>query len=158
MKVSCIVVALAIGIAGCSTQPNGEAPPQSTAQREAQINLATQAVKAGDFKHAEKLMGDYMYRDKQGELRFKPLGISSESEQEAVDTVALMLWDTGRDATLESFSRRHLSGYERDVMLCRLAERGAVYERAYNCWNDLGDVDRARRSIRTESALRILKD
>jgi len=69
-----------------------------------------------------------------------------------------MLWDTGRDASLEQFAKRYLSGYERDVMLCRLAERNAVYEKAYNCWNDLGDVDRARRTVRTESALRILKD
>lgn len=85
-------------------------------------------------------------------------GISSAARQQAIDTVALVLWETGRDASLEQFSKRYLGGYEREVMLCRLAERNAVYEKAYNCWNELGDVDRARRSVRTESALRILKD
>lgn len=86
------------------------------------------------------------------------MGVSSDAKKKAVDTVALMLWDTGRDGTLESFAKRYLSSYERNVMLCRLAERNAIYEKAYNCWNELGDVDRARRTVRTESALRILKD
>lgn len=157
-KIACIAAMIAIGIAGCSTQPFGSMPPQTKQQREAQIQTANLAVQGGNFAQAEKLMGAYMYRDKNGELRFKSLGVSSESNQLAVDTVALMLWNTGRDATLENYAKRYLSGYEKDVMLCRLAERNAVYEDAYNCWNALGDVDRARRTVRTESALRILKD
>nr|WP_192963245.1 hypothetical protein [Pseudomonas fluorescens]CEK42025.1 hypothetical protein PQBR57_0072 [Pseudomonas fluorescens SBW25] len=157
MKLSCIAIVLAIGVVGCTTQPVA-APPQTKAQRESQIDVAAQAVKAGSFDSAEKLLAPYLYRDKDGELHFRSLGVSSDAEKKAVDTVALMLWDTGRDATLESFAKHYLDGYERDVMMCRLAERNAVYEKAYNCWNDLGDVDRARRSVRTESALRILKD
>ena len=157
MKLSCLAAVLAIAIVGCSTQPIGALPPQSGAQREAQIQVAAQAVIAGNFEHAEKLLAGYLYRDESGDLVFKSLGVSSESHRLAVDTVALMLWDTGRDSTLEGFAKRYLSGYEREVMLCRLAERNAVYEQAYNCWNDLGDIDRARRSVRTESALRIFK-
>lgn len=158
MKLSCIAIVLAIGVVGCTTQPVAAPPTQTKAQREGQIEVAAQAVKGGSFDNAEKLLAPYLYRDKDGELRFRSLGVSSDAEKKAIDTVALMLWDTGRDATLESFAKRYLDGYERDVMLCRLAERNAVYEKAYNCWNDLGDLDRARRSVRTESALRILKD
>lgn len=158
MRRTCIAVALAVGVAGCSAQPFGFMQSKSKSQREAQLEMAAQAVKVGNFDHAEKLLASYMYRDKDGELRFRSLGVSSDLEQRTVDSVALMLWDTGRDATLEQYAKRYLSGYEREVMLCRLAERNAVYEQAYNCWNDLGDVDRARRTVRTESALRILKD
>jgi len=158
MRLSCIALALAIGIAGCSTQPADPPLPPTKAQREAQIELAAQAVMTGKFELAENLLARYLYRNQSGELLFRSIGVSSESQRKAIDTVALMLWDTGRDASLEQFAKRYLSGYERDVMLCRLAERNAVYEKAYNCWNDLGDVDRARRTVRTESALRILKD
>ncbi|NVL48611.1 hypothetical protein F2S72_01195 [Pseudomonas syringae pv. actinidiae] len=158
MKLSCIAIVLAVGVVGCTTQPVAAPPQQTTGQREAQIEVAAQAVRGGSFDSAEKLLAPYLFRDKEGELRLRSLGVSSESEKKAVDTVTLMLWDTGRDATLEAFAKRYLSGYEREVMLCRLAERNAVYEKAYNCWNDLGDVDRARRTVRTESALRILKD
>ncbi|MCF5371297.1 hypothetical protein [Pseudomonas syringae] len=158
MKLSCIVLMLALGVGGCSTQPGATLPDQTQTQREIQILNASHAVNSGSFDKAEKLMGDYLFRDGAGELRFKSLNVSSEVEKQAVDTVALLLWDTKRDATLISFSNRYLSGYEREVMLCRVAERGADYEKAYNCWNDLGDVDRARRTIKTESALRVLKD
>lgn len=158
MRLSCLAVVLAIGVGGCTAQPFGALPAQSKSDREAQILSASQAVKTGKFEQAEKLLAGYMYRDATGELRFKSLGVSSDVEKQAVETVSLMLWDTGRDSTLERFAKRYLSGYERDVMLCRLAERSAIYEKAYNCWNDLGDVDRARRTVRTESALRILKD
>ena len=158
MRLSCLAVVLAIGVGGCTAQPFGALPAQSKTDREAQIISASQAVKTGNFEVAEQLLAGYMYRDATGELLFKSLSVSSDVEKQAVETVSLMLWDTGRDATLERFSKRYLSGYERDVMLCRLAERSAIYEKAYNCWNDLGDVDRARRTVRTESALRILKD
>lgn len=158
MRQVSMAVLFAIAVAGCSAHTGGEMPKQSKSQREAQIELAAQAVKAGNFEHAERLLGSYMYRTPDGELLFKSLGVSSDVEKKAVDTVALLLWDTGRDGTLEVFSKRYLRGYERDSMLCRLAERDGVYEQAYNCWNDLGDVDRARRVTRTESALRVLKD
>jgi hypothetical protein len=158
MRLSFIAAMLAISVAGCSTQQIGALPEQSRADREAQILGASLAVKAGNFEQAEHMLAGYMYRDEIGELRFKSLSVSSDTEKQAIDTVSLMLWDTGRDATLEPFAKRYLSGYDRDVMLCRLAERNAVYEKAYNCWNELGDIDRARRTVRTESALRILKD
>ena len=157
MKLGCIAIVLAIGVVGCTSQPFAAPPVQTREQREAQIDVAFQSVKGGRFDSAEKLLAPYMYRDKKGELRFRSLGVSTDAKKKAVDTVALMLWDTGRDGTLESFAKRYLGGYERDVMLCRLSERNAVYEKAYNCWNELGDVDRARRTVRTESALRILK-
>ncbi|KQW19951.1 MULTISPECIES: hypothetical protein [Pseudomonas] len=158
MRLSWVVLAISLGIVGCTTQPPGVPLPPTREQREAQIEVAAQAVKTGKFEQAEQLLSRYLYRSPDGELLFRSMGVGSDAEQMAIDTVALMLWETGRDASLESFSKRYLSGYERDVMLCRLAERNAVYEKAYNCWNDLGDVDRARRTVRTESALRILKD
>lgn len=158
MSRSCVALLLALAVSGCASQAGGGMPNQTKPQREAQIELAAHAVKSGNFEYAERLLGPYMYRSQQGELLFKPLGVSSGVEKKAIDTVALMLWDTGRDMSLEKFAGRYMSGYERDVMLCRLAERNAIYERAYACWNDLGDIDRARRVTRTESALRILKD
>ena len=100
----------------------------------------------------------FMYRDADGELRFKAVSLTSQGRKEAIDTVTMLLWETGRDASLEGFATRYLNGYEKDVMLCRLAERNALYEQSYHCWNDLGDIDRARRSVRTESAIRILRD
>jgi len=158
MRLSCLALTIILGIYGCSAQPPGEPLPPTKEQREAQIDLAAQAVKGGNFDQAEQLLSRYLYRNQDGELLFRSIGVGSRAEKKAIDTVALMLWDTGRDASLEQFTKRYLSGYEREVMLCRLAERNAVYEEAYNCWNDLGDVDRARRAVRTESALRILKD
>lgn len=156
MRQAFLVAALGLSIAGCSSLPS-EAP-QSKVDREAQIQTAAHAVSTGNFEMAEKLMAVYLYRDKKGDLKFRSLGVSSDAQKKATDTVALLLWQTGRDASLARFADRYLDGYERDVMHCRIAERNAVFEEAYNCWNDLGDVDRARRSVRIESALRILKD
>lgn len=149
-----------VALGGCIStgQAYAPVPAQSKGERAAQISSAAQAVKLGNYEHAEKLMADYMYRDQSGELLFKSTSFTAESRKQAVDTVALLLWETGRNESLEHFASRYLSGYERSSMLCRVAERGAVYEKAYNCWNELGDVDRARRVIKTESALRILKD
>lgn len=131
---------------------------QSVSERTAQFEAAAAAVKVGNYDAAERLMADYMYRDKEGGLRFKRVILTSETRKQAIDTVAYLLWETGRDASLEKFAKRYLHSPEREVMLCRLAERNAVLEQAYQCWNDLGEEDRARRVIRTEAALRILKD
>ena len=149
---------IALGLTGCVTEPAGSPLPATSAQREAQVELAGQEAMRGRYKQAELLLAPYLYRSPEGDLMLRSTGIRSTAQRKAIDTVALLLWETGRDASLEQFSKHYLSGYERDVMLCRLAERNAVYEKAYNCWNDLGDVDRARRSVRTESALRILTD
>lgn len=148
----------ALALSACAGFSAPDLPNQTDAQREAQIKAAEIAVTTGNFASAEKLMAPYLYRDATGELVMHYLGVSSDANKSAVDTVALLLWDTGRDATLESFAKRYLRGYERQVMLCRLAERQASYDKAYSCWNGEGDVDRARRVIRTESALKILSD
>lgn len=149
--------ALVLALSGCATDV-ATAPPQTKSERTAQVQAAAQAVRLGNFEHAERLLADYMYRDKEGGLRFKSMTLSSEARKQATDAVALLLWETGRDASLEKFAQRYLRGYERGVMLCRLAERNARYEQAYQCWNRLGDLDRARRVVKTEAALRILKD
>lgn len=158
MRIRLLGLFIALGLTGCVTEPDGSPLPASSAQREAQVDLAGQEAMRGRYKQAEQLLAPYLYRSAEGDLMLRSTGISSAAQQKAIDTVALLLWETGRDASLEQFSKRYLGGYEREVMLCRLAERNAVYEKAYNCWNDLGDVDRARRSVRTESALRILKE
>lgn len=150
-------IAMVLALSGCATDVV-TALPQTKSERTAQVQAAAQAVRLGNFEHAERLLADYMYRDKEGGLRFKSMTLSSEARKQATDAVALLLWETGRDASLEKFAQRYLRGYERDVMLCRLAERNARYEQAYQCWNRLGDLDRARRVVKTEAALRILKD
>lgn len=158
MHIRLFALFVALGLAGCVTEPAGSALPTTSAKRKAQVELAGHEAMRGRYQQAEQLLAPYLYRSPEGDLMLRSTGISSAAQQQAIDTVALVLWETGRDASLEQFSKRYLGGYEREVMLCRLAERNAVYEKAYNCWNELGDVDRARRSVRTESALRILKD
>lgn len=151
------VLAMALFVSGCASQGTAVLP-QSTDERTAQVQAAAQAVKLGQYEHAERLLADYLYRDADNGLRFKSFSLSSAAKKQATDTVALLLWETGRDASLETFAKRYLSGYERDVMLCRLAERNARYKQAFECWNKLGDSDRAKRVLKTEAALRILKD
>lgn len=154
-----IALALTLGLlGGCVTPSAPKAPNQTLEERSAQIIAASEAVKVGKFDQAEKLLADYLYRDQNGELLFKSMNLSSEVQKEAIQAVALLLWKTGRDASLEKFANRYLSAQDKKVTMCRLAERNAVYEQAYNCWNDQGEVDRARRVSRTEAALRILKD
>lgn len=155
MKLRTLVAALML--ASCSVQAE-DWQNQTKEERTAQVQAAAQAVKLANYQHAEHLLGDYMYRDDDGGLRFKSMTLSSEAKKLATDTVALLLWETGRDASLEAFAKRHLSGDERDSTLCRLAERNALYDEAFNCWNKLGDLDRAQRVVRTESALRILRN
>ena len=123
--------------------------------REAEMNYAMQAVERGDFEAAEAILAPYMVRHENGELRFKSFGGFS-GRKTAIDAVVMLLWETGRDRTLESFAKRYLNGYERNVTLCRIAERGAEYEAAFKCWNDVGDVDRARRVIKTKLALEVM--
>lgn len=158
LKASTALILAAALVSGCSGMGTLKAPPQTKYERAAQVQAASAALRAGNYHQAEQLLADYMYRDDSGELRFKFLRFTPEGKKQAVDTVAMLLWETGRDQSLADFASRYLHGYERDVMLCRLAERKAEFEDAYQCWNDLGDIDRARRSVRTESALRILKD
>lgn len=156
MKKAALMVTMAL-LTACAGFDD-ELPKQSKDERSAQVHASALALKVGNHAQAEKLLSDYLYRDKSGELRFKFVSFTPEGKQEAIDTVAMLLWETERDESLEKFATRYLGGYEREVMLCRLAERNANYEQAYHCWNDLGDIDRARRSVRTESALRILRD
>ncbi len=144
-------------LAGCAGSGVSKSS-QTKHERDAQVKAAAHALKVGKHDHAEQLMADYLYRDSDGELRFRFVSFTPQGKKQAIDTVALLLWETGRDSTLEGFANRYLNGYERGTMLCRLAERNAQYEKAYHCWNELGDVDRARRSVRTEAALRLLKD
>lgn len=158
VRSAAVLLVITALLTGCSGIGKHKAPVQTKHERAAQVQAAAGAIKAGNYHHAENLLADYMYRDSSGELRFKFISFTPEGKKHAVDTVTMLLWETGRDKTLADFADRYLHGYERETMLCRLAERNAEYEDAYQCWNDIGDIDRARRSVRTESALRILRN
>tara|TARA_R110001606_G_scaffold398765_2_gene578827 strand:- start:84387 stop:84866 length:480 start_codon:yes stop_codon:yes gene_type:complete len=154
-RCSIFLLAALIG-SGCTTSPPNYALQQSRVERTDQIHAAAHAVRLGDYETAESLLSPYLYRDKSGELRFHPIGFAADGRKAGIDTVTQLLWETGRDSTLELFIARYLGGYERGVMRCRISERGALYEEAYHCWNELGDRDRAERVMRTEAASRLL--
>lgn len=118
--------------------------------------MAKQAVDLGYYVNAERLLAQYVYRNKAGELKLRFFGLSGKIRKEAIDTVVRLLWETGRDDTLKQFADDYLSGDEYQTTLCRISERQASYEQAYQCWNRMGEVDRAERVIRTEAAIRIL--
>lgn len=125
-------------------------------QAKSQIAGAAQAVALGLYPEAERQLAPYVYRDDSERLKLKFFGVSGENRKLLADTVVTLLWETGRDDTLQQFSEEYLSGLERTTVRCRLSERRALYEAAYHCWNDSGQTDRAERVIRTEAALRIL--
>lgn len=132
------------------------APSVSDLQDQSQLSGAEQAVQMGKYPHAERMLAQYVSRDGSGQLRMKYFGISSENRKHAIDTVVALLWETGRDDSLKQFSKDYLSGQEYQTTLCRISERQAKYEEAYHCWNEMGEIDRAERVVRTEAALRIL--
>lgn len=125
-------------------------------QDKSQLSGANQAVQFGKYNEAEKVLGQYVYRDERGSLKLRYFGISGDNRKHAIDTVVALLWETGRDDTLKQFAHDYLAGNDYRTTLCRISERQAKYEEAYHCWNDIGAVDRAERVIRTEAALRIL--
>lgn len=131
-------------------------PSVSDLQNQSQLSGADQAVHIGKYESAEKLLGQYVYRDDRGNLKMKYSGLSGETRKQAIDTVVSLLWATGRDDTLKQFADDYLSGNEYKATMCRITERQALYEEAYHCWNKMGEIDRAERVVRTEAALRIL--
>lgn len=145
-----------VALSGCTTSQFHHG--KSQVEQKSKVLAASEAVKVGRFDHAETMLADYVFRDKEGHLKLKYIGLSGESKKVAVDTIAALLWETGRDATLTAFADDYLPRYERKVTHCRLAERQANYPVAYRCWNDLGHVDRADRVVRTEAAIRILRN
>ncbi|MCU9528121.1 hypothetical protein [Pseudomonas mosselii] len=145
-----IAVAMAMLVGCVSSGPSGDVQDRS------QLAGASHAVQMGQYGLAEQRLAQYAYRDKDGRLKIKYFGISGDNRKHAIDTVVSLLWETGRDDTLKQFSHDYLAGSEYQTTLCRISERQAKYEEAYHCWNDIGEVDRAERVIRTEAALRIL--
>lgn len=143
-------------LSGCSGMEPILGPSPDDIQDQSQLSGASQALHFGSYANSEKIMGQYVYRADNGDLKLRYFGISSENRKQAIDTVVSLLWETGRDDTLKQFAGDYLSGNEYKTTLCRIAERQAQYEQAYHCWNNMGDVDRAERVIRTEAALRIL--
>ncbi len=153
--------ALTIGLTGlllCGCSTAVVAPGQSKSEQSTKIDAATAAVKVGKHDHAERLMSDYVYRAEDGALKLRNVGLFGEDRKKAIDLIVMLLWETGRDKTLATFASDYLPKYERSVTLCRLAERQARYQDAFTCWNDLGHTDRAERVIRTDGAIRILRD
>lgn len=153
--------AIMIGVAGlilsgCGTGGILAGQPQS--EQAQKIASATAAVKVGRHEHAERLMADYVYRTEEGALKLRNVGFFGDDRKKAIDLIVLLLWETGRDKTLATFADDYLPSYERSVTHCRLAERQARYQDAFRCWNDLGHTDRAERVIRTDGAIRILRN
>lgn len=150
-KASLTILLACMSLGACSS-----APSVAELQARSQLSGADQAVHIGKYDSAEKILGQYVYRDDRGNLKMRYAGISGDNRKQAIDTVVSLLWATGRDDTLKQFADDYLSGDEYKATMCRLAERQALYEEAYNCWNKMGEPDRAERVIRTEAALRIL--
>lgn len=140
-----------MSLGACSSSPS-----VSDLQSQSQLAGADQAVHIGKYESAEKLLGQYVYRDDRGNLKMKYSSLSGENRKQAIDTVVSLLWATGRDDTLKQFADDYLSGNEYKATICRITERQALYEEAYHCWNKMGEIDRAERVVRTEAALRIL--
>ncbi len=156
MKLFLAAAICAGALAGCGSVPM--APTSTAAEKSARVEAASRAVKGGRYDHAETLLSDYVYRAANGSLKLRPLALAGETRKQAIDTVALLLWETGRDITLTSFASDYLPRYEREVTLCRLSERQARYQDAYRCWNALGHVDRSQRVLRTQAAIEVLRN
>ena len=149
-KASAVVLLACMSLGACT------GPSVTDLQNQSQLSGADQAVHIGKYDSAEKILGQYVYRDDQGHLKMKYMGISGDNRKQAIDTVVTLLWETGRDETLKQFADDYLSGDEYRSTICRITERQALYEEAYHCWNKMGEGERAERVIRTEAALRIL--
>lgn len=145
-----------ISIGACSSNNGLFEPSLKDKQDSSQLSGAIQAVDLGIHGRAERILGNYVYRAKDGDLKMRYFGITGTNRKEAIDIVVSLLWETGRDETLKQFAGDYLSGTEYQTVLCRIAERQARYEDAYQCWNKMGEVDRAERVIRTEAAFRVL--
>jgi uncharacterized protein YceK len=153
MKKLALVMALC-ALSGCAS--GSLAPKSSAGEKAATVAAASQAVAAGRYEQAETLLSDYVYRTEDSSLKLRVLALTGETQKQAIHTVASLLWETGRDATLSNFASDYLPRHDRNVVLCRLAERQARYQDAYRCWNDLGYIDRAERVIRTQAAIEVL--
>ncbi|MCK1788700.1 hypothetical protein [Pseudomonas violetae] len=134
----------------------GCAPSVKDLQDQSQLSGANNAVLMANYQNAEKLLGQYVYRDRSGRLKVRSVGISADNRKHAIDTVVQLLWETGRDESLQQFAGEYLTGREYQTTMCRISERQARFEEAYHCWNDMGEATRAERVIATEAALQIL--
>ncbi len=153
---------VAMSVSGCASNPSPPAPaPVMTATAAdlgdmAIVSGAAKAVDIGDYAYAERALQKFVYRDKKGQLKLIYFGLSGDTRKQAIDTVVRLLWETGRDDTLRQFADDYLSGREYQTTLCRIAERQGAFEQAYQCWNRMGEVERAERVIRTDAAIKIL--
>ncbi|MGP0171090.1 hypothetical protein ACSVIJ_04330 [Pseudomonas sp. NCHU5208] len=160
------ILLLAMSVSGCATSDKPYPVPgyEQNVTAAATVGLddmaiasgASKAVDIGDYAYAEKSLQKFVYRDKKGQLKLIYFGLSGETRKVVIDTVVRLLWETGRDETLLQFADDYLSSREYSVTACRLSERQAAYEQAYQCWNRMGEIDRAERVLRTEAAIRIL--
>jgi hypothetical protein len=154
-SVALIAAAMSALLAGC--EGRGITPvTQNDIDDRGRILAANEAVAVGKYPLAEALMADYVYRNDKGELKLRFWGVSSKSRKLAIDVVSALLWETGKDDTAIQFADDYLSGTERKTVHCRIAERQARYDHAFECWNRMGQVDRAERVLRTKGAMEIL--
>lgn len=144
-----LIWGLALLLVGC--EGKGLTPvTQGDIDDRSRILAAKEAVAIGKYPLAESLMADYVYRS-DGDLKMRFWGVSSKSRKLAIDVVVALLWETGKDDTSLQFADDYLSGDERKTVHCRVAERQARFEEAASCWNEMGQVDRADRVIRTHA-------
>lgn len=148
-------ILVSLMLAGCASGPFGTTPSELNDQ--ARVSAAGIAMKGGEYKRAEGILSVYVKRTDDGSLKLQNLGQFGDTRKRAIDLIVTLLWETGRDKTLAKFADDYLSGNERSTTLCRLAERQGRWEDAYRCWNDMGEVDRAERVLRTEATIRILR-
>lgn len=153
--VTTIALAALAVMAGC--EGRGLTPvTQSDLDDRGRLHAAQRAVQLGEYQVAEAILANYVYRTKEGRLKLRYWGVSSKSRKLAIDVVSQLLWETGRDDTSLQFSDDYLSGDERKTVHCRVAERQKRFDDAATCWNEMGQIDRSERVIRSKAALKIL--
>ncbi len=155
VAVAVLSISIAAAMAGC--EGRGVTPvTQGDIDDRGRLQAAQRAVQLGEYQVAESVLADYVYRTKEGELKLRYWGVSSKSRKLAIDVVSQLLWETGRDDTSLQFADDYLSGDERKTVHCRVAERQKRFDDASACWNEMGQLDRSERVIRTKAALQIL--
>lgn len=142
-----------ITLSGCANV--GLPVTQADIDDRSKIIAARDAVKVGKYSLAESILSDFVYRSDNGDLKVEFWGLKGSNRDMVIDTVEALLWESGKDTTNIQFANTYLTGKDRQTVLCRIAERQADYPKAYECWNKMGDIDRARRSMQMDAAIRV---
>lgn len=147
---------LVVLLSGCANR--GLPITQADIDERSRAKAAQEAIDRGIYPLAESILAEFVYRDEKGSLKVKYWGLNGETRKMVIDSSMQLLWETERYASAEEFANEYLSGSERATMICRLAEQQRQFERAYSCWNQKGDPDRAERVLRSAAVVKILGD